>query len=90
MRPANLMSLTHTQIDYVIWTGDIVAHDIWNTSRASNLAVIDYTTKTLAKYLDPSGVPVFPSLGNHEGEPVDRWAGASACAPFFQSKDHYH
>ncbi|XP_029846362.2 sphingomyelin phosphodiesterase [Ixodes scapularis] len=59
------------KIDFVIWTGDIVAHDIWNTSRASNLAVIDYTTKTLAKYLDPSGVPVFPALGNHEGEPVD-------------------
>ncbi|CAN7988622.1 unnamed protein product [Ixodes hexagonus] len=58
------------KIDYVIWTGDIVAHDIWNTSRESNLAIIDYTTKTLAKYMDPS-IPVFPALGNHEGEPVD-------------------
>ncbi|EEC06961.1 sphingomyelin phosphodiesterase, putative, partial [Ixodes scapularis] len=61
------------KIDYVIWTGDSVAHDYWNTSRESNLAVIDYTTKTLAKYLDPSGVTVFPALGNHEGEPSDRY-----------------
>ncbi|KAG0431190.1 hypothetical protein HPB47_022011, partial [Ixodes persulcatus] len=58
------------KIDYVIWTGDVVAHDIWNTSREKTLAMIDYTSMSLAEYMGPS-VPVYPALGNHEGEPVN-------------------
>ncbi|CAN7994787.1 unnamed protein product [Ixodes pacificus] len=58
------------KIDYVIWTGDVVAHDIWNTSREKTLAMIDYTAMSLAEYMGPS-VPVYPALGNHEGEPVN-------------------
>lgn len=57
------------KIDYVIWTGDMVAHSIWNTSRARNLAIMQYTVDALVKYLP--GVPIFPALGNHEGNPVD-------------------
>lgn len=65
-----LKNIRDTQkIDYVIWTGDIVAHDIWNTSRKTNLEIIDYTIRALVSYLP--GIPVFPALGNHEGEPVD-------------------
>ncbi|XP_042149253.1 sphingomyelin phosphodiesterase-like [Ixodes scapularis] len=58
------------KIDYVIWTGDVVAHDIWNTSREKTLAMIDYTSMSLAEYMGPS-VPVYPAVGNHEGEPVN-------------------
>ncbi|XP_075551077.1 sphingomyelin phosphodiesterase-like [Dermacentor variabilis] len=65
-----LKTVRDTQkIDYVIWTGDMVAHDVWNTSRASNLDIMEYTVKSLEKYLP--GVPIYPALGNHEGNPVD-------------------
>ncbi|KAH6928724.1 hypothetical protein HPB50_018775 [Hyalomma asiaticum] len=59
----------HT-IDYIIWTGDMVAHHVWNTSRTGNLDIMEYTVKMIEKYLP--GVPVYPALGNHEGQPVDR------------------
>ncbi|XP_037518477.2 sphingomyelin phosphodiesterase [Rhipicephalus sanguineus] len=65
-----LKTVRDTQkIDYVIWTGDMVAHDIWNTSRLCNLGIMEYTVKAIEKYLP--GVPVYPALGNHEGQPVD-------------------
>ncbi|XP_075752511.1 sphingomyelin phosphodiesterase isoform X4 [Rhipicephalus microplus] len=65
-----LKTIRETQkIDYVIWTGDMVAHHIWNTSRLANLGIMEYTVKTIEKYLP--GIPVYPALGNHEGEPVD-------------------
>ncbi|XP_064489276.1 sphingomyelin phosphodiesterase-like [Ornithodoros turicata] len=57
------------KIDYVIWTGDMVPHDIWNVSRTDNLAIMKETAEMIARYLP--GVPVFPALGNHEGVPVD-------------------
>lgn len=57
------------QIDYVIWTGDIVPHNVWNTSRSGNLDALRYSVEALQKYLP--GVPVYPALGNHEGNPAD-------------------
>lgn len=69
----------------MIWTGDIVAHDIWNTSRKTNLEIIDYTIRALVSYLP--GIPVFPALGNHEGEPVDRYSReVSFLIPFITHK----
>ncbi|XP_077499855.1 sphingomyelin phosphodiesterase-like [Amblyomma americanum] len=59
----------HHKVDYVIWTGDMVPHDVWNTSRAGNLAVTKYTADAIAKFLP--GVPVFPAVGNHEGHPAN-------------------
>lgn len=65
-----LKAVRDTQkIDYIIWTGDMVAHHVWNTSRTGNLDIMEYTVKMIEKYLP--GVPVYPALGNHEGQPVD-------------------
>lgn len=57
------------QVDYVIWTGDLVPHDVWNRSREKNLEIINYTTRVLAESLPV--VRVFPAIGNHEAEPVN-------------------
>ncbi|XP_049514206.1 sphingomyelin phosphodiesterase [Dermacentor silvarum] len=57
------------KVDYVIWTGDMVPHDVWNTSREGNIAVTKYTADAIAKFLP--GVPVFPAVGNHEGHPAN-------------------
>ncbi|KAL9981128.1 hypothetical protein ACROYT_G009792 [Oculina patagonica] len=64
------INTTHTQdIDYVLWTGDIPAHNIWNQSRSDQKEAIEYAIKLILKYLP--GVKVFPAVGNHEGAPVN-------------------
>ncbi|KAL3206823.1 hypothetical protein MRX96_010605 [Rhipicephalus microplus] len=49
--------------------GDMVPHDVWNTSREGNIALAKYTADTIAKFLP--GVPVYPAVGNHEGHPAN-------------------
>lgn len=62
------ISKTH-KIDYVIWTGDIPPHDIWNNSRKEASYLLHEVTNLMKKYFN--GVPVFPALGNHESSPVN-------------------
>lgn len=65
---------TQVDYDYLIWTGDISPHDVWNYSRES-LVTNTRTLSTLIKtYLSPEDGRklVFPVLGNHEGYPVDQ------------------
>ncbi|KAF5302366.1 hypothetical protein FQA39_LY10405 [Lamprigera yunnana] len=57
----------HKSIDYIYFTGDIVDHKSWATSR-------EYNTKVIAEFLNliqdtfPSN-QFFPILGNHEAHP---------------------
>jgi sphingomyelin phosphodiesterase len=57
-------------IDYIIWTGDLVPHDIWNQTKEENLKIIKENIKQMTEKFP--GVPIFPSLGNHESAPVNR------------------
>lgn len=54
-------------IDFILLTGDFPAHDMWYQSREYNLgtseAVVDIVKEVFA------GVPVYPSIGNHEAFP---------------------
>ncbi|RWS30121.1 Sphingomyelin phosphodiesterase-like protein [Leptotrombidium deliense] len=63
------ISLYHKDIDYVIWTGDIPPHDIWNQTREGQLSLINEVSALIHKHL--GYVPVFPALGNHESTPVN-------------------
>jgi len=63
---------THKDIDYILWTGDIPAHDVWNQSHASNIGVLRDTVDLFLQYFPH--VPIFPALGNHEGAPVNSFA----------------
>lgn len=60
----------HPDIDYIIFTGDIPAHDIWNQTRESQIQLIDTVTDLLDKYFH--SVPIFPVVGNHESLPMNR------------------
>ncbi|KAF5282840.1 hypothetical protein FQA39_LY17490 [Lamprigera yunnana] len=59
----------HNDIDWIYFTGDIVSHRVWATSRKENAIAI----KTFLQGLkDTFGdIPVYPILGNHEAHPVD-------------------
>lgn len=58
-----------SDVDFVLWTGDNMAHDVWhqNTSRNLNSSVL--ATETLKRYL--KNKIVFPIIGNHEPFPVN-------------------
>ncbi|CAG2170991.1 unnamed protein product [Oppiella nova] len=57
----------HRDIDFVIWTGDNVPHDVWNTTQEDNLKHIQVVTQLVKKAF--AGKPVFPCLGNHDTHP---------------------
>ncbi|KAJ8940101.1 hypothetical protein NQ318_016017, partial [Aromia moschata] len=61
---------THPDIDYIIWTGDLPPHDIWNQTREENLKILKDTVKQMSDMFP--GAPIFPALGNHESAPVNR------------------
>ncbi|XP_037078854.1 sphingomyelin phosphodiesterase-like [Pollicipes pollicipes] len=56
-------------LDYIIWTGDLPPHDVWNQTREENLSIIRQSHQLLVKYFPRT--PIFPALGNHESAPVN-------------------
>lgn len=65
------LSLKHffQDIDYIIWTGDIVAHDVWMQTKENVMNVIEETVRLMSDKLP--GIQVFPTIGNHERSPVN-------------------
>jgi len=59
----------HKDVKYIYWTGDIPAHNVWNQSKENQIDAITYATVTFKKYFPEK--KIFPTLGNHEGYPVD-------------------
>ncbi|GAB1600640.1 sphingomyelin phosphodiesterase-like [Argonauta hians] len=64
----HLQTIQH-QFDYIIWTGDLPPHNIWNQSRSDQTKVINILTNYFLKYLPKK--PMFPVVGNHESSPVN-------------------
>lgn len=60
---------THPDIDYIVWTGDLPPHDVWNQTREENLKVLKDTVEQMSTMFP--GTPIFPALGNHEAAPVN-------------------
>ncbi|XP_054737403.1 sphingomyelin phosphodiesterase isoform X2 [Anastrepha obliqua] len=60
---------THKDIDYILWTGDLPPHDVWNQTKEENLEIIKETVRQMTEKFP--GVPIFPALGNHESAPVN-------------------
>jgi sphingomyelin phosphodiesterase len=56
--------------DFIFWTGDDPAHDIFSQSRADNLENIEILTQMFLKHFPDTFV--FPCLGNHDTFPVDQ------------------
>jgi hypothetical protein len=55
------------QPDFIIYTGDDPAHDVWKQSRTENLAALNYWNTLLNDTLAaPNSIPVFSTIGNHE------------------------
>lgn len=59
-------------IDYIIWTGDIQPHDVWQQDKKSALATYESVFAKIFEYLP--NAKIFPTLGNHEMVPVDSFS----------------
>lgn len=59
----------HLDIDFMLWTGDNMAHDVWHQNTTRNLNSSVLLTETIKRYL--KNIPVFPIIGNHEPFPVN-------------------
>ena len=55
--------------DMLFWTGDNIAHDIWNQTAHKNAEYTIKISEWLQKHL--GDIPVFPTPGNHEFFPVN-------------------
>ena len=64
-----LSTISQQEVDYIIWTGDLPPHDDWEQTRDIQLNHLQNLTDQLLHHLP--GVPVYPSLGNHESFPVN-------------------
>ncbi|XP_049599573.1 sphingomyelin phosphodiesterase [Syngnathus scovelli] len=56
--------------DWVYWTGDIPAHNVWSQTRKQQLSALTVITRLIQKHLGPN-VTVYPAIGNHESTPVN-------------------
>ncbi|GMT31293.1 hypothetical protein PFISCL1PPCAC_22590, partial [Pristionchus fissidentatus] len=63
---------THKDIDYIMITGDMEAHDMWEYSQEKTKANIENITATLVNYFP--NTPIYEAVGNHEGVPCDSMA----------------
>lgn len=75
------------KIDYIIWTGDITPHNIWEATKESYDAISGEMAAMLQKYFP--GVPVYGSVGNHESPVIDNFAPLSITEPEFATKPLY-
>ncbi|XP_051164735.1 sphingomyelin phosphodiesterase isoform X1 [Leptopilina boulardi] len=65
----NHIAQTHKDIDYILWTGDLPPHDVWNQTREENINILRETVQQMIEHFPK--IPIFPSLGNHESAPVN-------------------
>uniref|UniRef100_A0AAR5Q9V9 Sphingomyelin phosphodiesterase n=1 Tax=Dendroctonus ponderosae TaxID=77166 RepID=A0AAR5Q9V9_DENPD len=66
------IAFQHPDIDYILWTGDLPPHDIWNQTKQKNLKVIEDTIAMVVKAFP--NTPIFPAVGNHESSPAGNFA----------------
>ncbi|KAJ1365230.1 Sphingomyelin phosphodiesterase 2 [Parelaphostrongylus tenuis] len=63
------ISTAHSDLDYIIITGDFEAHDSWDYTQDLTRSNINNITDLLLQYFP--NIPVYVSIGNHEGVPQD-------------------
>ncbi|XP_064100938.1 sphingomyelin phosphodiesterase-like [Macrobrachium nipponense] len=71
----------HPDISYVLWTGDVVPHNMWSATREWNKRIIRETYEMLEAYFPD--IPIFPVIGNHEHSPIDQFPDPDNAPPEF-------
>lgn len=94
---ATLRKIANQNPDFVLWTGDMVGHDLIHQGYIKNMNTIkDLSTVVYDILTVENGIQVFPLLGNHDTFPIDQFPGEpytedltrhylKAWTPFFQN-----
>lgn len=75
------MARDHEDVDFIIWTGDIPPHDIWNQTKKYNNEILKISLDLITEAFP--NTPIFPALGNHESVPAGNFP-----PPWMKDKDH--
>lgn len=59
-------------VNYIIWTGDIQPHNVWEQNVRNASDTIDSVFSKIFQYLP--NIKIFPTIGNHEMVPVDSFS----------------
>jgi len=59
------------EIDMIMWTGDNIAHDIWNQNVGNQTKNTYEATQSVLKYFPNASI--YPMFGNHEPYPADQF-----------------
>jgi sphingomyelin phosphodiesterase len=62
--------------DFILYTGDDPAHDVWEQSKDKNVASMIAVMSALTQAFPT--LPIFSAVGNHEAFPVDQFFGPGA------------
>ncbi|XP_049856755.1 sphingomyelin phosphodiesterase-like isoform X1 [Schistocerca gregaria] len=60
------------EISYVYFTGDVIDHGVWETSKERNNESFQLFYPTLKQAFNDA--PVFPAVGNHDAHPQNQYA----------------
>ncbi|PAV93410.1 hypothetical protein WR25_07013 [Diploscapter pachys] len=63
---------TNDKFDYIVVTGDLMSHDVWNYNNISHMSFIKNISDNLKTYFKDT--PILQVIGNHEGVPIDNVA----------------
>ncbi|XP_078493661.1 sphingomyelin phosphodiesterase [Ciona intestinalis] len=61
----------YDDIDFIIFTGDIPAHNVWNQTKEDQIDKLRRWTDLLKKHFPTT--PVYAAVGNHESAPVNSY-----------------
>ncbi|CAI4226979.1 unnamed protein product [Auanema sp. JU1783] len=62
----------HTDIDYIVVSGDLVSHAVYEYTQDSHMAMVKNISDTIKQQLPD--IPTYFAVGNHEGVPIDNFA----------------
>ena len=69
--------------DFIVYTGDDPAHDVWHQNRSTNLAAIAWVSAALLRYFPD--IPILSAIGNHEAAPVNQFGGPGIDSWLYES-----
>ncbi|XP_043271532.1 sphingomyelin phosphodiesterase-like [Venturia canescens] len=66
------MNSTHKDLSYIYFTGDLIDHGVWETTKEGNIESIKKSYKKMKETFPD--IAIYPIIGNHEPHPLNVFA----------------
>ena len=73
------------EIDLIYFTGDIMAHNVWELKEDDQYRIMKIIVELMEKYF--SGIPILYSIGNHDNVPANIFASDGSLNEYYQRVD---